>query len=1017
MALWVAVHGLQDGEDVVFDVLNRPVFELTERTNYLYEQLAQLRGSSAFESIRITDAPVLTSGPDAPVVGDFVYLDADTNLYTRARASVDVASLATNNSSLAVGMVMSLHMGRATIVLYGKEPLGMDAPWDLNELVQPGEAFRPGPYYLSSHYPGKMTAYTSGVAIYLGYFVEDQDNPGYGGYCLLSPQYKDLEFAHLHRAVPLHAQPAGTQYVSGNTPIDTHTIRGFMPTLADQADRQPGLVVTGTWTGGGDIEYTFWLSNSSDANQTLGGTQPPVGDNWSDCYLHWKSSDESEGSGVIPVRSFDMVFPVGSKGLEVSLENPTGTQWDRPYYSSEDEEDKRKWVISVPEQTRGWLARKYRHVMNQIGVDAHDYTIVLRGGPLDNPEGRLWDNITMKCGELRRFTYSDQPEPGDTIVVGVTTFEFTTTGVPASPTNQLVPFGVDADETYRNLVKRVVDTLLASGYDAAINVDASHVLLLIPDAQAVDVSQLTNVSALVAISGPGMIAAGTADVMVYDEYHNALVENSSYWEMSYYIPATLRNGLQLIAVPYTTGGASVDAADSVVNSGDYWQVQVRDEAPGSKFVYAIGMHTSLLGHYPPVPMNAAVLVLNGIELTNYDQFPQNATYRLGPTSIYWYSDTLQSVPWPADWASTLVPGSPHLRQNMLMHFIKMSAGEAGLVTSLRPAPNSPIKVLQCGTGDPGTVGDLALDVDLEITEEDAGLGGFEVFKRVSGQKLRKGPVVERIISTDGSVTIGSSIGAPAGQGIVNLTVGGQTYGGEFEEVALQNAKQELIGMFPYIRLMGWNSDVTTNIPSGFVAKFRVPHDIGNPADPPKFRVAVYMTVFGEEDIPYIPGGRVLLAGIDFSYSILPDFHAITRPQAWPEGVAWNSLHKPLPGGLIEPTNPQHAEIRIGRYSVQNPNNVPTYTAYDPMLIHNNNAEPTQDEDRRIQRVLGAQPFPVRSQITNWPEEADDPVVLPGSLVGIRVDRRGVGNAEHEYKGSLGFINLRWKLIPVAGGVS
>ena len=44
MALFVAVHGYQDGLNAEASVLNRPIYELTERTQYLYDLLQQLLG-------------------------------------------------------------------------------------------------------------------------------------------------------------------------------------------------------------------------------------------------------------------------------------------------------------------------------------------------------------------------------------------------------------------------------------------------------------------------------------------------------------------------------------------------------------------------------------------------------------------------------------------------------------------------------------------------------------------------------------------------------------------------------------------------------------------------------------------------------------------------------------------------------------------------------------------------------------------------------------------------------------
>lgn len=1023
MALWVAVHGFQNNENVEFDVLNRPVFELTERTNYLYEQLQGLLGTGAFESVRLTQVTVETVGTLAPAAGDFVYLNETTGLYTKALADVAPDSaFSASNSSLAVGMVVSLFLDKATIVLFGREPLTTNGVgWNLNSLVQAGETFRNGPYYLSPSEPGKMTAFGSGIAIYLGYFMEDPDNPGFGGQVLLSPQYKDLKSAHIHRAYPLFAQPAGTQLLSGLTPIDTHAVLGFeADDISGQAlpvpDRQPRLVPLGTWTGISDAQYTLWLSNSPNALEARAGSLPPT--SWSDLYLHWQSSDAVEGQGVQRVWAFDTPVTIGSSGLLVSIENPDNTLWDTPYVVDTDNVDKRTWYITAPTQTRGWLARYYRQYCTGVVSTDNKFSVVLSGGPMTADDERMWEYVTVKCGKLTRLAYTGQPVATEVLTVNGINFEFTTTGV-VTGGNYAVNIGTVADDTYQDLVDQLVAVLISAGYDAAINIVDGHVIILSPAAGTVSTTGITNAALALAAVGAGDLVDNNFPVamLVYDEYHKALVPTDSYWaNVRYWTPVTLTNGLRAMVIPYSNTG--VPASANTVVDGDYWSAQLRDEAPGAMFSYAMGMHTGLLQYYPPMPLNAAVLVLNGIELTSYDQFPTNPTFRLGTTTIYWYPSTLQTVPWPRDWASVTSTGSVEYTQNLLMHFVKLSAGEAGIVTSLRPAPNSPVRVLQCGTNDPGTVGDLAIDVDLNLQDEYADLTGFNVFKGVSGQKLRRGPVVEKVISTDGSVVITSSVGAPAGQGVVDITIGGQSYGGDFEEVALQNAKQEMIGMFPYIRLMGWRTGSASNVNTGFVAKFRVPHDIGVRGAPPRFKVLVYMTVFGESDIPWIGGGTDLLAGIDFSYSILPDFTQINNNPAWPtapgdvtSAPAWNNLRTTtLPEGLLTVASPLRVAIPLGRY--QSSPEYPIYTAYDPMLIHNNPNEGS-DEGRKIAQVLG-NPFPVKEQLSSWEVGWGDPVVRPGSLVAIKVERADVVNNLREYTGGLGFINMRWKLVGVTG---
>jgi len=304
-----------------------------------------------------------------------------------------------------------------------------------------------------------------------------------------------------------------------------------------------------------------------------------------------------------------------------------------------------------------------------------------------------------------------------------------------------------------------------------------------------------------------------------------------------------------------------------------------------------------------------------------------------------------------------------------------------------------------------------------------------VFASCSGSKLAKESASCSSVADGGAsgtrvtgkllltVKITSSVGAAAGQGTVDLTIGGQSYGGEFEEVALQNAKQELIGMFPYIRLMGWTTGGSSNIPSGFVAKFRVPHDIGSIDDPPMFRVLMYMTVFGESDIPYVDGGNSLYAGLKFSYSVLPDYTHVTDPGTWPSVTpptpphAWNSLDQVnLASGIITRTSPLELQVPFGSYELSSPT-VPIYKAYDPVLIHNESSLPTYA--RRTARVLG-EPFPAPGDFAPGAWTWGTVGIKPGSLVAIRVERANVpiAMALREYKGSVGFINMRWKLAGV-----
>lgn len=996
MALWVAVHGLVDKTDKLdANSLNRPIRELTERTSYLYDNLQSLISAGIFESVRLPNASLVT-GTLAPVVGDFVYLDSVQGKYAKAQAGVNVDTLLATNSSLAMGILIYKNGNTGTLVLYGKADL---TSFNYNLMLESGETFRNGPYFLSALTAGKMTAAPSGPSIYLGYFMEDASTPGYGGYVMMSPQYKDVNEAHVHRSYPMFAQPAGTQYVSGPTPIDTHAILGFEPIMAAAGgDHLSRIVLEGVWAGTEDVDYTIWLSASSDPNEVLGATTKPT--DYSDAYLHWLSSDVLEGSGAVRVWSYDTTYAIGTKGVTVALQNTAATNWDTPYTVTIDDEDKRTWIVSVPDQTEGWLARYYRTYFTDHPATDNLFSFILQGGPASNSDSREWDQVTVKCGELHRIAYTANPLAASTVTVGTTVFEFNTT---LTVGTVLVGIGVDADESFQNLLDAILAASL-TGIDAALNADDGHLMICTPTTTTVSTT-VVGASASTVSAGAGSLSAGTAALLVYDEYHQVLVATTSYWgAATYWTPTVLKNNLSIIPIPYDSDGTPATADTIAV--GDYWDAEYVDEAPGAYFVYSMGMHASMNTYYPPLPVTAAALILNGVEMDSEDQFPLTPTYRTGPSSIYWYSNYLGSVPWPRDWVDINSPGSAAYQQKLLYRFVNMSAGDTGLVTSCRPAPNSPIKILRCGTTDAATTGDLAFDLDLAMSESSDNLAGYQVFKKATGSKLRKGPVVEKITSRDGTVTVSSSGGAPLGQGIVDLSVGSFRYEGDFEEVALQNAKQELLGMFPYIRLLGWTG--TSSIPSGFVAKFRVPHTAGDA----EYKVVIYLTVFGETSIPYVGGGAAQFAGVDFSYSILPDFVPSTPPSDPTNYPAWNSLDRDLSIserlGIMETGTPIHADIPIGKYDITGL--TPTYTAYDPMLIHNNPAEGA-DEPRKLAQVLG-NPFPNAGELTYWDLGAwGNPAVRPGSLVAIRVQRSAAVTAP-AYTGTLGFISLRWRLVVV-----
>lgn len=1020
MSQWVAVHGFEDGENAEEDVLNRPVYELVERTKYLYNQLQDIQGNDLFESVRITDATLVTEGAGAPAAGDIVYLHPDEDKYAKAisdESSTDAFRAA--DSSFAIGLLISASSGSGTVVLYGKQSLeSSGSAWTLSDLLESGETFRNGPYYLSTVESGKLTASPSGPSVFVGTIQEDATNPGYGGFMLLNPHYKDMQEAHQHRAYTLYAQPAGTQELSGSIPTSTHTINGFeTEDSGDPTDHIPRLVAFGEWAGTSSAQYTIWLSNSSSASETLGSTSPPT--DWAD-YIHWQSDDPEEGTGVSRIWSYESPIAVGTKGLMVALENPSGADWDDPYTINvgSDTENKRTWIIDVPGQTRGWLANKQRDYFDDHPVSDNGFSFLLMGGPHTASDDRNGDIITVKCAVIWRIAYTGQPADGETLDINSTIFEFDSDSS-VSSNNVAVTIGIDADTTYTNLLTAVLAQGI-SGVDACLDTSAGYFMLGVPTA-VTPAGSITNAALTSVATGAGDLSTGTtADFLVYDRDNLCLVPTDAYWDsVAYWTPVELSNGLSIMAVPYDTDGSTATADTAAV--GDYWDVDFSNDGVNANFKYSLGMHSAVSQYYPPIPANAAALLDNGIELESYSLFPDDPTYKQGSSTIYWYSNLIDNVPWPRDWVSVDSVGSDIYSHNMLFHFVRMSVGNSGVVTSVSSAPDSPISVTECGTNEVASTGDLELGLELALSEDEADIAGYQVFKTVQGQKLRKGPVVEKVIAGAGVeiVSLGTS---SDGQGTVVISSSTNSFAGEFEEVGLENAKHKVIGMFPYVQLLDWETGGSNNMPSGFVAKFRVPHTISSDID---YRVIVYMTVFGEEDIPWVGGGAREYAGIDFTYTVLPDFFPIdgASPDVGGGGEeAWNSLDATtLTEGLMQ-SGAIRAEIPFGRFddpqsssdaAYRSGAGHPIYAAYDPMLIHNNPDEASADETRRTANVLG-NPLPSEGALVDWNPESvtgsPEPVVRPGSLVGVRVARAGLISGNDEYTGKLGFINLRWKLV-------
>ena len=996
MALWVALHGFANGELVEQEVLNRPVLELKERTDYLYNQIISMAGSNPFESVRLSDMPLETTGDYVPAVKDIVCLNPETKKIEKALVSVDLFNnifVASDASSLALGILVSVNSDNTLGVVstVGKLIAADIGSWTVSSMLETGETFVNGPYYLSALEPGKLTANPSGPAIYIGQFYAQTSAPTLLDYALLNPQYKDLAEAHIHRAIPLYAQPAGSQIVVADPITGTHTINGFKPDSSTGAERCR-LVITGGFNNVDSTQYVITLAGESISDI------PVDSPGFDEVYLHWTSSDPNEPDGKVQLRSYETPVAIGTKGLIAILENTLDTDWDTV---EKGVIGLRTWTLDIPNQVHGWLANKSRgYLVDSFVSTDQKYSFILLKGPYSPADMHTNEVITVKALRLYRLYYATAttvPTDGDTLTVGSVIYEFDDDGS-ITAGNILVPIGTGSTagtDTFTNLMNAILEEGI-SNVDCAINSTDFHLIIGVADADTVTKSITDPFITLTQVVVPGPWAIDVAaGFLVYDKNHNVLVATDSYWSgANYWTPKALKNNLSIMVIPYDADGTP--AIGDVVLNGDKFTSTFVHDGPGTSFVYNVAMHPALSQVYPPIPFGACSLVLNGVELDSYALFSTNYIYRAGLSGIYWLSNKYGAVPWPVAWTDyTYVPPYESV-QNMVFHSVKMAVGNSSVVTSLQPAEGSPIRILKCGTNDVGTVGDLEVAIDLQLSSVEGNLEGYNVYKEISNNKLVKGPVVSQIIEGPG-ISISNSAGTPAGRGRVMISLAsGAGLGGDFGEVALENAKQEMVGMFPYIQLLEWVTGATTNIPTGFTAKFKVPTNLtGN------YRVLVYLTLFGEADTVQIVGQPDIVkkAGLEFSYEVLHDY--LNPDTTFP--------YDNLQDDIIVPPSALSVEVPMGVVPVVTPGYI--YNAYDPIIIHNNSTE--VDVGRRITWQLGY-PLPTVNDLQGGLPipNLNNACVTSGSLVAIRVKRAGVSVPANEYTAKLGFINLFWRLTSI-----
>lgn len=172
------VRKIKDGEFVDQATVNVPIDQLTQREQHLYEKFQELSGKSVLISFGQPIHPE-EIGHINPNELNLVYFKSDevgkglSRSMTGFSSSSSASMFTPKDSNYIFGLTKIVYTDTNTADLYteGLCELGIDIDDPLLGLLQSGEVFSPGPYFLSSKVLGKITRDPAGIPVYVGYAI------------------------------------------------------------------------------------------------------------------------------------------------------------------------------------------------------------------------------------------------------------------------------------------------------------------------------------------------------------------------------------------------------------------------------------------------------------------------------------------------------------------------------------------------------------------------------------------------------------------------------------------------------------------------------------------------------------------------------------------------------------------------------------------------------------------------------------------------------------------------------
>lgn len=327
------------------------------------------------------------------------------------------------------------------------------------------------------------------------------------------------------------------------------------------------------------------------------------------------------------------------------------------------------------------------------------------------------------------------------------------------------------------------------------------------------------VQARPSLSLPILQADGRGNALVFPQFRN-WAEDHTHYRLSLACRPAGSHELQLNGCGETIHVISeVDIAIAGWLPADH--ATFADKAPaGALFGYNMAAQPQLERLWPPLPVEAASIIWDrGADAIGGTEVPSTLV-TIDRNGIWWMSDCLGSVPWPAEdylvgSSEVSVPFSetpcvcpPAELMQMAVCFSRtLFDASRTVVTSLTPAANSVITIVGCD-GEAARTGDLIIDALLDLLVDDNNADGHLVLKTITNSRFKQGPVVEGIVAIGDSLSVSSTAqqtltgGAVLHQGRVSMTVVLEPAARELlpQVTRLSNSRERFESNTPYIGL-------------------------------------------------------------------------------------------------------------------------------------------------------------------------------------------------------------------------